>query len=71
MRIWVDPMRLAARGLSAGDLADALRANNVQAAPGQLKGSATVVNITAATDLTSVEDFRNMANKSRGGRRNS
>ena len=35
MRIWVDPTRLAARGLSAGDLAAALRANNGQAGPGQ------------------------------------
>ena len=64
MRIWVDPVRLAARGLSAGDLAEALRSNNVQAAPGQLKGSATVMNITAGTDLTSVEDFRAMVIKS-------
>jgi multidrug efflux pump len=64
MRIWVDPVRLAARGLSAADLAQALRANNVQAAPGQLKGSSTVVNITAATDATNVDDFRQMVIKS-------
>jgi multidrug efflux pump len=63
MRIWVDPVRLAARGLSAGDLAQALRANNVQAAPGQLKGSSTVINITASTDLSNIDDFRNMVIK--------
>jgi multidrug efflux pump len=67
MRIWVDPVRLAARGLTAGDLAQALRANNVQAAPGQLKGSATVMNITAATDLTDLSDFRDMVVKSGPG----
>ena len=67
MRIWVDPVRLAARGLSAADLAQALRANNVQAAPGQLKGASTVVNITAATDLTGVEDFRRMVLKNGAG----
>ncbi|MDR1062733.1 MAG: efflux RND transporter permease subunit, partial [Azoarcus sp.] len=38
MRLWVDPLKLAARGLTATDLADALRANNVQAAPGALRG---------------------------------
>src|SRR3546814_4123619 len=38
MRIWIDPVKLAARGLSASDLAAALRANNVQSAPGQIKG---------------------------------
>ncbi|MET0658123.1 MAG: efflux RND transporter permease subunit [Steroidobacteraceae bacterium] len=63
MRIWVDPVRLAARGLSAADIAAALRANNVQAAPGQLKSSNTVVNITAATDLTDIDDFRSMVVK--------
>jgi len=64
MRVWVDPDKLAARGLSAGDIAAALRANNVQAAPGQLKGANTAINITAGTDLTGVEDFRQMVVKS-------
>ncbi|MBN9460896.1 MAG: efflux RND transporter permease subunit [Burkholderiales bacterium] len=63
MRLWVDPIKLAARGLTAGDLADALRANNVQAAPGTLKGSDTLVPITAATDLRSVQAFRDMVLK--------
>jgi multidrug efflux pump len=63
MRIWLDPDRLAARKLSAGDVANALRTNNVQAAPGQLRGRNTAINITAATDLTSVEDFRAMVLK--------
>ncbi|QNQ10284.1 efflux RND transporter permease subunit [Sphingomonas alpina] len=64
MRIWVDPGRLAARGLSASDVSAALRANNVQAAPGQLKGADTAVNITAGTDLTGIEDFRALVVKS-------
>lgn len=64
MRIWIDPVRLAARGLSAGEIAAALRANNVQAAPGQLKSALTVTNISAATDLRGVEDFRQMVIKS-------
>ena len=64
MRVWLDPDKLAARGLSAGEVATALRANNVQAAPGQLKGTDTAINITAGTDLTNVDDFRNMVVKS-------
>ena len=63
MRIWIDPDKVAARGLSAGDVAEALRVNNVQAAPGQLKGTSTAINITAGTDLTNVEDFRRMVIK--------
>jgi len=34
MRIWLDPDRIAARGLTAGDVVTALRANNVQVASG-------------------------------------
>ncbi|MBT2245936.1 efflux RND transporter permease subunit [Sphingobium sp. BHU LFT2] len=63
MRIWVDPVKLAARGLTASDLAAALRTNNVQAAPGQLKGESTAINITAGTDLRDVESFRQMVIK--------
>ena len=55
MRVWIDPVKLAARGMTAGDIAAALRANNVQAAPGQLKGEATATNITATTDVTDIE----------------
>ncbi|WP_343527577.1 efflux RND transporter permease subunit [Sphingomonas sp.] len=64
MRIWLDPDKLAARGLSAADVAQALRSNNVQSAPGQLKGSDTAINITAASDLRSVDEFRDMVLKS-------
>ncbi|EMB6255174.1 efflux RND transporter permease subunit [Serratia marcescens] len=67
LRIWIDPVKLAARGLSASEIAAALRANSVQSAPGQLKSSLTVTNISAATDLRSVEDFRQMVIKSSAG----
>ncbi|MBV8237445.1 MAG: efflux RND transporter permease subunit, partial [Sphingomonas sp.] len=67
MRVWVDPVRLAGRGLTASDVAAALRANNVQAAPGQVKGRDTAINITAATDLTNVDQFRQMVVKNAPG----
>ncbi|MET6757328.1 efflux RND transporter permease subunit [Pseudoalteromonas sp. NCIMB_1079] len=60
MRVWIDPVRLAARGLTAGDISTALRTNNVQASPGQLKSALTLTDITAETDLRDVEDFRQM-----------
>ncbi|TLM77706.1 efflux RND transporter permease subunit [Microbulbifer harenosus] len=63
MRLWVDPIKLAAHEMTAGDLTNALRANNVQAAPGALRGRDTLIPITAATDLRSIEDFRNMVVK--------
>ncbi|MGO1070936.1 efflux RND transporter permease subunit [Lysobacter sp. CA199] len=36
MRIWLDPGRIAARGLSAGDVVAAIREQNVQVSAGQL-----------------------------------
>ncbi|MHA6766372.1 efflux RND transporter permease subunit [Sphingobium ummariense] len=63
MRIWLDPIKLAARGLSAGDIAAALRNNNVQAAPGKLKGQLTVTNIVAGTDVQDLQGFRDMVVK--------
>ncbi|ALR06576.1 efflux RND transporter permease subunit [Xylella fastidiosa] len=63
MRLWVDPIKLAARGLTATDLASALRANNVQAAPGALRGQDNLIPITAATDMRSIQDFRDLVIK--------
>jgi multidrug efflux pump len=67
MRVWLDPDRLAARGISAGDVQAAIRANNFQSAPGQAKGYFTVVDITADTGLTSLDEFREMVVKAEGG----
>jgi len=36
MRVWLDPDRLAARGMTAGDVVQALREQNVQVAAGKL-----------------------------------
>ncbi len=63
MRVWVDPVKLAARGLTPVDIANALKSNNVQASPGQLKGENTAINITAGTDLRDVDAFRQMVIK--------
>jgi multidrug efflux pump len=67
MRIWLDPSRMASRGISADDVAQAIRANNFQAAPGQRKGYFTVTNVTADTGLTSVDQFREMVVKAKNG----
>src|SRR5206468_13028040 len=66
MRVWVDPLRMAAHGVTADDLADAIRAINFQSAPGQAKGYFTVTNVTADTGLTSLDQFRQMVVKAKG-----
>ncbi|KRW57553.1 MexW/MexI family multidrug efflux RND transporter permease subunit [Pseudomonas sp. TTU2014-080ASC] len=60
MRLWLDPDRLAARGLTAEQVAQAIQAENYQAAPGRIKGQYQIANIRIDTDLTSVEQFREM-----------
>ncbi len=36
MRVWLDPQKLAARNLTAGDVLNALREQNVQVAAGRI-----------------------------------
>src|SRR5260370_35498347 len=66
MRLWLDPAQMAARGISASDVAAAIRANNYQSAPGQAKGFFTVTNIAAGTGLVDVDQFNRMVVKSAG-----
>src|SRR3954464_7123632 len=54
MRLWLDPARMAARGISATDVAVAIRANNYQAAPGQAKGFSTSANVDPGPGLADV-----------------
>jgi multidrug efflux pump len=67
MRVWLDPTRMAAHGVTATDVASALLANNYQAAPGQTKGYFTIANVTADTGLNSVQEFRDMVVRSQNG----
>jgi len=67
MRIWIDPDRLAALGLSPGDVHEALRRNNYLAAVGRTKGNLVQVNLLANTDLRSVDDFEELIVAERGG----
>jgi multidrug efflux pump len=67
MRIWPDPTKMAAHGITGADIANAIRANNFQSAPGVAKGYFTVTNIVADTDVTSLDGFRDMIVKSASG----
>ena len=67
MRVWLDPGRMAARGISPTEVAAAIRANNFQSAPGQAKGYFTVVDIVADTGLRSLDEFRDMVVKAEAG----
>lgn len=66
LRAWLDPDRLAAMGLTAADVYTALSKNNYISALGSSKGQMVSVDITAGTDLHSVQEFKNMVVKNKG-----
>lgn len=60
MRVWLDPQKMAALNITAEQVRTALAANNYLAAVGSTKGSLVQVNLTANTDLHSVEEFQQL-----------
>ncbi|MEZ5566740.1 MAG: efflux RND transporter permease subunit, partial [Gammaproteobacteria bacterium] len=60
MRIWLDPLRMYALGITPDDVNRALQANNYQAAIGKTKGDAISVSLTAATDLHTAREFQDL-----------
>jgi multidrug efflux pump len=67
MRVWLKPDRMAAFGLSATDVRQALANNNALAALGQTKGSMLSVNLVANTDLRNADEFRQLVVKEKDG----
>ncbi len=67
MRVWLDPKRMAARGISPSAVHDALAANNYLSALGQTKGTMTSVNLVANTNLQTVDEFKQMIVKQQNG----
>ena len=67
LRAWLDPQKLAAFGLTATDVSQALTANDYISGIGNTKGQMVQVNLTASTSLHSAEEFRNLVVKQSGG----
>jgi multidrug efflux pump subunit AcrB len=57
VRVWVNPDRLRAYNLTAGDVADALRRQNARGAAGVIGGPGRQYPVTASGRLTSVDQF--------------
>ena len=70
MRLWLDPNKVAARGLTAGDVVHAVREQNVQVSAGQLGAEPTpvdsdfLVSINAQGRLSTEDEFGNIVIKS-------
>jgi multidrug efflux pump len=67
MRIWLRPERMAALNISPAQVRQALAANNFLSALGRSKGSFIQVNLTANTNLSTVEEFRRLALREQNG----
>jgi multidrug efflux pump len=67
MRIWLKPDRLAAYGLSSSQVWQALTVNNSLAAVGATKGAMVTINLNAATDLHTADEFRKLVVKDQNG----
>ena len=72
MRLWLDPEKLAGRGLTAGDVTGALREQNVQVAAGSIGDSPAAadqlfqLSVRAGGRLNDVAQFENIVVKAGG-----
>jgi multidrug efflux pump len=67
MRIWLDPQRMAALGVTGEDVVNVLRDNNYQAGIGSTKDKYVSINLTATTDVNAPENFRKLVVRSQNG----
>jgi len=67
LRVWLDPDKLAGFKLTPADIATVLAANNFITAAGRTKGNMFTVDLTAATNVTNPESFKNLVIKSQNG----
>jgi multidrug efflux pump len=67
LRAWLDPQKLAAYGLTAADVASQLTNNDYISGLGTTKGEMVQVQLSASTNLRTLESFRNLVLKQDGG----
>ncbi|MCG7393177.1 efflux RND transporter permease subunit [Microvirga sp. ACRRW] len=66
MRVWIDPVRLAARGVTAGDVVQAINSNNFLAAPGKTKNEYVAYTLDMQTTLQTPDTFGALPIRSAG-----
>lgn len=68
MRLWMDPLKLAAYSLTPLDVQTALDGQNVELPSGRIEGMVTELSVRTMGRLTTVEEFNNIIVKDEGGR---
>lgn len=67
MRIWLDPAKMAARGITVADVRNALQSNNVQLPAGEFKSTTMNFPVTEDTQLKTAQEFNNLTIADRQG----
>jgi multidrug efflux pump len=67
VRAWLNPDKLAAYGLTAADVSAALANNDFLSAVGATRGQMMQINLTASTNVESLDQFRNLIIKQVNG----
>ncbi len=60
MRIWLDPVRMAAFGVTATDISEAIKRDNYIASSGSTIGNLVRATVDARTDMKKPEDFEKL-----------
>ena len=68
MRLWLDPDRLAAYGLTPVDVRSVLQRENVELPTGRIEGAEVELTVRARSRLETVEDFEDLVLKQDDGR---
>ena len=66
IRAWLKPERMAALGVTPTQVRQSLASNNYLSAVGSTKGALIQMNLTASTDLKSLDEFRKLVVKRQG-----
>ena len=57
MRVWLDPLQMAARGVTASDILGAIRSSNFLSAPGKTENEYFIYSLTLDSTVQSAEAF--------------
>ncbi|MCB1687896.1 MAG: efflux RND transporter permease subunit [Halioglobus sp.] len=60
MRVWLDPVRMAAFGVTAADVRDVIQRDNYIATSGATEGNLVMATVDARTDMKSAKDFEQL-----------
>src|SRR5690606_18981152 len=60
MRVWLDNLKLSAYDLTVQDVVTSLKQQNVEIPTGRVEGKMREFTVYAKTDLSTVEDFKNV-----------